>query len=96
MRYWLNASSGEWGILREGSTNEVTMSRPISALAFPSSVKPSREQPSRDREGAVPKGASRDCEVLVLEREVFLRLYAALERLAITPVYSPIRPYQTN
>ncbi|MCG3199263.1 MAG: hypothetical protein GHCLOJNM_03773 [bacterium] len=96
MRYWLNASSGEWGILRDGGASEVTLSRPISALAFPSSAKQNREHPNRDREGAVPKSKERESEVLVLEREVFLRLYAALERLAITPVYSPIRPYQPN
>lgn len=74
MRYWLDTSIGEWGIVKHQEANEVDLPASPSIMLL-----------RRNHQGP-----------LIMEREVFLRLYETLERLSMTPDYSPVFPTPKN
>ncbi len=89
MRYWLNTTNGEWGIVRGSEQNDLALSGPVGTLAVNQFNKSSAHE---HRDTAIEK----DPDLMVLEKAVFLKLYETLERMSFTPVYSPVHPVAKN
>jgi hypothetical protein len=89
MRYWLNTTNGEWGIVRGSERNDLALSGPVGTLV----VDQFEESSAREQRHTL---VEMDPGLMVLEKSVFLKLYETLERMSFTPVYSPVQPMARN
>ncbi len=89
MRYWLNTTNGEWGIVRGSEHNDLALSGPVGTLILDHAKETNAHQ---DKHTSI----DRNPDLMVLEKAVFLKIYETMERMSFTPVYSPVQPVARN
>lgn len=83
MRYWLNTTNGEWGIVGGSEHNDLVLSGRVGTLV----VDHLKETNAHEHKHV---SIEKNPDLMVLEKAVFLKIYETMERLSFTPVYSPV------